>query len=429
MPEFLLHTIWLNGLFRDFPQTTTDGRQLEVIDPGNHNMDAGPDFSAAQIRMDGVVLVGNVEIHVKSSDWVKHGHHQDAAYDTVILHVVKEADKEIFNSRGEKIAQCELKYPEDPQFLDALLANRKWLCAREWEQEDARIDNWKHTLLQDRMMRKCAAIDQLMLLTHNAWNEAFYVTIAHNFGFHTNSLPFELMAKQTPLNYLMKHRSSVFQLEAILFGQSGLLTAEMATDDYSLRLWKEYCFLQKKFNLVPITGSMWKMGRMRPQNFPHLRIAQFAKLIHQSEHLLSEIIQTDDLKKLRQCFFVIPSEYWQTHYRFGAEVPPAAEKAAPKGTIGKSAVDVLIINTAVPYKYAWGRAHGDKTLRENAFRLLDTIPAEKNHIISQWRTLGVRIRSAADSQAFIHLYQEYCIRQRCLNCDVGYQIFTPSEQK
>ena len=135
-------------------------------------------------------------------------------------------------------------------------------------------------------MRKCAAIEQLLLLTHNGWNDAFYVTLAHNFGFHTNSLPFELMAKQTPLNYLMKHRSSVFQLEAILFGQSGLLTAETATDDYSLRLWKEYCFLQKKFNLVPIAGSMWKMGRMRPQNFPHLRIAQFAKLIHQSEHLL-----------------------------------------------------------------------------------------------------------------------------------------------
>ena len=429
MPEFLLHTIWLNGLFRDFPQTTTDGRQLEVIDPGNHNMDAGPDFSAAQIRMDGVVLVGNVEIHVKSSDWMKHGHHHDAAYDTVILHVVKEADKEIFNSRGEKIAQCELKYPEDPHFLDALLANRKWLCAREWEQEDERIDNWKRQLLKDRMMRKCAAIEQLLLLTHNGWNDAFYVTLAHNFGFHTNSLPFELMAKQTPLNYLMKHRSSVFQLEAILFGQSGLLTAETATDDYSLRLWKEYCFLQKKFNLVPIAGSMWKMGRMRPQNFPHLRIAQFAKLIHQSEHLLSEIIQTADLKKLRACFSVVPSAYWQTHYRFGAEVPPAAAKSAPKGTIGKSAVDVLIINTAVPYKYAWGRAHGDKTLRETAYQLLDTIPAEKNHIISQWRTLGVRIRSAADSQTFIHLYQEYCIRQRCLNCDVGYQIFTPSEQK
>lgn len=429
MPEFLLHTIWLNGLFQVFPQTTTDGRKVEVIDPGNHNMDAGPDFSAAQIRIDGVLLAGNVEIHVKSSDWMKHGHQQDAAYDTVILHVVKEADKEIFNSRGEAIAQCELKYPEDPQFLDALLANRKWLCAREWEQEDERIDNWKHQLLKDRMMRKCAAIDQLLLLTHNAWNEAFYVTLAHNFGFHTNSLPFELMAKQTPLSYLLKHRSSVFQLEAILFGQSGLLTAETVADDYSLRLWKEYCFLQKKFGLTPISGSIWKMGRMRPQNFPHLRIAQFAKLIHQSEHLLSEIIQTNDLKLLRQCFSVVPSDYWQTHYRFGAEVPPSAETAIPKGTIGKSAVDVLIINTAVPYKYAWGRAHGDKTLRGDAFRLLDAIPAEKNHIISQWRTLGVRIRSAADSQTFIHLYQEYCIRQRCLNCDVGYQIFTPLEQK
>jgi len=396
MPESLLHTIWLHGLFRDLPQTTTDGRPVQVLDPGQHNLDAGPDFSAAILRIGELRLAGNVEIHVKSSDWYHHGHHTDPAYDSVILHVVREADREVLNSKGEVIPQCELRYPTDPAFIDSLLAQRNWLCSQQWEDSSSPlVTDWKRTVLTDRILKKAHAITQLLQLSCNNWEQAFYITLAHNFGFHTNSLPFEILAKQTPLPYLLKHRNSLFQLTAMLLGQSGLLTE----DD---PLFREYSFLQKKFGLQPMSASMWKMARMRPQNFPQVRIRQFAQLIHQSEHLLSAVLQTSDLKDLRALFAV-------------------------EG-MGRTAIDSLLINVAVPYKYAWGRAHNDAALREEAFALLQRIPAESNHIVNQWKALGVPVRSAADSQTFIHIYQEYCIRQRCLSCDVGLAIFTPAEK-
>lgn len=428
MPELLLHYIWQKGLFKVLPQQTTDGRSLEVLDVGQHNTDAGPDFFAATIRIDGVVWSGNVEIHVKSSDWNRHGHQTDAAYNSVILHVVKEADKEVFNQRGEQLVQCELQYPNDPGYLERMLADQTTLCSSRIISNPQLIkDDWKKILLRDRMQAKSAAISALLQLTNNAWDQAFYVTLAHNFGFHTNGLPFELLAKQTPLAYLQKHRSSLFQLEAMLFGQSGLLTEATATDDYSKRLLTEYRFLSKKFGLVAMDGSMWKMLRMRPQNFPHVRIAQFAALLHQSEFLLSKLIEVDDLKTLRNYFVVSPSEYWQTHYRFGAFTPASPNKKE-RGAIGKAAIDVLLINSVVPYKYAWGRRHMNLTLQDAAFDLLQKLPAEKNTVIAQWQLLGQKAKTAFESQALLQLYQEYCLRQRCLSCDVGYQIFTPENK-
>lgn len=425
MPELLLHMIWSRGIFRAYPQETTDHRPIEVRDTGVHNLDAGPDFFTATISIGGQLWTGNVEIHLKSSDWYKHHHHLDPVYDTVVLHVVREADREVYNSRGEKITQCELQYPRESESLESLLADRNSLCSRRLMGDDSLLNpNWKSTLLHDRLLKKSAAVNQLLLLTHNAWDQAFFITLAHNFGFHTNGLPMEMMARQTPLSCLQKHRSSLLQLEAILFGQSGLLNDDTATDDYSCRLLKEYRFLQKKFNLVPITSTMWKMLRMRPLNFPHIRIAQFAALLYQSEFMLSKVLQAPDLPTLRGLFQVRASEYWQTHYRFGAEVP-AKEGRAARGALGKSAIDSLIINTVVPYRYAWGNAHMDNCMTASAVELLHRLPKEKNSIVQQWCDLGIAIQDAADSQTFIHLHQEYCVRQRCLSCDVGYQIFTP----
>lgn len=408
MPEFLLHTIWLHGLFRTFLQQTTDGMVVEVIDPGLHNPDAGPDFSAARLRIGGQLLVGNVEIHIKSSDWYHHGHHMDAAYDTCILHVVRRVDREVFNSRGERIPQCELRYPEDPTLLEGLLAEHSRFCAQPWSSTDPLdFSEWKKALLEDRILKKAAAINQLLQLSQRHWEQAFYITLAHNFGFHTNSLPFELTLKQTPLTYLLKHRDSLYQLQAMLLGQSGLLE-EPFIGKLSLpseekggpkggveALLREYRFMQKKFLLTPIDGSLWKYGRMRPQNFPHVRLMQFAELIHREEFLFSKVIELSDLGDLRELF-----------------------------GLSRSTSDLLIINSVVPYKYAWGRAHNDPVLQQAAFALMDSLPAEKNGIIDQWKELGVPVRSAADSQAFLHLYQEYCLRQRCLTCDLGYDIFS-----
>lgn len=419
MPEILLHYIWQYKAFMAFPQRTTDGRTIEVLDVGLHNTDAGPDFFNAKILLDGVLWVGNVEIHVCSSDWYVHKHHQDRAYDNVILHVVRRADKKVFNSCGEAVAQCELVYTEDTERLEGMLYDRLTRCNQRLHEDPALMaENWKTWLLSDRMRKKEEAICQLLALNNNHWEEAWYITLAHNFGFHTNGLPFELMARQTPLSYLLKHRDNLFQLEAVLFGQSGLLTEQTATDEYSCALWREYCFLQHKFSLVPIDGSMWKLLRMRPQNFPHVRIAQFAALLHKSEFLFSKVVKEVSVLQLRECFDVTASNYWTTHYRFGIECP------AMERHLGKNAVNSLIINSVVPYQYAHAKAYSDESAQAEACALLAKLPAENNSIIRQWKLLGLKITNAAESQLYLHLYQNYCLEHRCMHCDVGYQIFT-----
>lgn len=419
MPELLLHYIWLQRVFDAFPQYTTDGKLIEVLNVGKHNLHAGPDFFNVQLRIDGMLWVGNVEIHISASDWKRHGHHLDPAYDNVILHVVKRSDKEVFNSKGERIPQCELVYPKVENQLERILVDRISLCNQRIAENPSLLqDDWKRFLLQERMSKKTDAIGQLLALSHNHWEEAFYVTLAHNFGFHTNGLPFEMMARQTPLAYLLKHRDNLFQIEAMLFGQAGLLAEQTATDSYTRSLLQEYRFLQTKFGLMPIEGSLWKMLRMRPTNFPHVRIAQFAALLHQSEALFSKAVDTDDLSLLRGLFAVRASDYWTTHYRFGA-VCTEEEKR-----LGRSAVDVLIINSVVPYQYAYAKAQGQVDKQNAALDLLQRIPAESNSVVQQWKILGLTVRSAADSQTYLQLYQNYCLEHRCTACDVGYQIFT-----
>lgn len=407
MPELLLHYIWLKRLFLTLPQYTTDGRPVEVINVGQHNLDQGPDFFGATIRIGGMEWTGNVEIHVKSSDWYKHGHQQDKAYDNIILHVVRQADKQVFSTNGDAIPQCELQYPENSAYLAGMLADKTSVCSQRLFANPALLqEDWKAMLLRDRMQKKSLAISQLLQLNCNDWEKAFYITLAHNFGFHTNGLPFELLAKQTPLSYLLKHRNSLFQLEAILYGQSGMLATDKRDDAYMQKLRKEYDFLAQKFSLTPLDATLWKHLRMRPQNFPEIRIAQFASLLHHTENLFSKILHSDNLRSLRELFAVTTSDAWGN------------------AAIGRSAIDVLIINSVVPYKYAWGISHNDSQMVDSALHLLASIPAEKNHIVEQWKLLGVDVKNAADSQTFIHLYQDYCIRHRCLSCDVGYQIFT-----
>lgn len=421
MPEILLHYIWMKRLFLVMEQFTTDGRRVEVINVGQHNTDSGPDFTNAVIRIDGVVWTGNVEIHVKSSDWYRHDHQSDTAYDNIILHVVKQVDKVVYNSRGEAIPQCCLRYPANAEYLEQMVRDRSSVCAQRLSENPSLLQpNWKHTLLMERLECKREAIGELLTATHGAWEQAFYVTLAHNFGFHTNGLPFELLARQLPLAYLGKHRDSLFQLEAMLFGVSGLLSAQTATDDYSRRLFTEYQFLAKKFSLSSIDASLWKTLRMRPQNFPHVRIAQFAALLHQSESLFAATMAEHDVSKLRDMFAVAPSAYWQTHYRLGSELNGASRSAA----LGKSSIDILLINTVAPYQYAWAISQRADCPGDEALTLLQSIPAEKNHIVDQWKLLGMKIKNAADSQAYLHLYQEYCIRHRCPQCDIGLEIFT-----
>lgn len=398
MPEIVLHYIWEHCLWAGFEQYTTDGKKVEILSVGEHNRDAGPDYSHARIRIDGHEWVGNIEIHVCASDWTKHHHHLDKAYDNIILHVVRTADKPVYNSKGELIPQCELNYPSDKDYLSALFESAQRMdsaiarigCAEQLLHDPRLLtEGWRKTLLCKRLECKRASITRLLEITKGSWEHALYISLARNFGFHTNSVPFEELAINTPLSCLQKHRNSLFQLTALLLGQAGLVQEP--------ELQKEYDFLRIKFGLTPLEGSIWKHARLRPQNSPELRIRQFAQLMHQSENLLSKILDTDDLKEL-EVLFAVPQ-------------------------MGKSSVDILLINTVIPYKYAYALHQNNPVKAEQALRLMEKIPAENNTIVRQWRVLGQEVKNAADTQALLHLYQNYCQHHECINCEVGYKIF------
>ena len=398
MPEIILHYIWEHCLWAGFDQYTTDGKKVEILSVGEHNRDAGPDYSHARIRIDGKEWVGNIEIHVCASDWTKHHHHLDKAYDNIILHVVRTADKPIYNSKGELVPQCELNYPSDKDYLSDLFESAQRMdsaiarigCAEQLLHDPRLLtEGWRKTLLCKRLECKRASITRLLEITKGSWEHALYISLARNFGFHTNSVPFEELAINTPLSCLQKHRNSLFQLTALLLGQAGLVQEP--------ELQKEYDFLRVKFGLTPLEGSIWKHARLRPQNSPELRIRQFAQLMHQSENLLSKILDTDDLKEL-EVLFAVPQ-------------------------MGKSSVDILLINTVIPYKYAYALHQNNPVKAEQALRLMEKIPAENNTIVRQWRVLGQEVKNAADTQALLHLYQNYCQHHECINCEVGYKIF------
>ena len=398
MPEIVLHYIWERCLWAGYEQQTTDGRKVEILSVGEHNHDAGPDYSHARVKIDGREWIGNIEIHVSSSDWAKHQHHLDSAYDTVILHVVRTADKPIYNSRGALVPQCELQYPSDKDYLSSLFEAAQQMdsavarigCAEQLLHEPSLLtEGWRKTLLRKRLECKRASIERLLDITKGSWEHALYISLARNFGFHTNSVPFEQLAINTPLSYLQKHRNSLFQLTALLLGQAGLIE--------ELELAKEYEFLRTKFGLTPMDASVWKHARMRPQNSPELRIRQFALLLYQSESLLSKILDSKDLKDLYPLFEV--------------------------DKMGKSSIDILLINTVIPYKYAYALYKNNPAEAEAAMQLMEKIAPENNTIIRQWRVLGQQISNAADTQALLHLYQNYCQHHECINCEVGYKIF------
>ena len=406
MPEILLHYIWQKHLWAGFPQYTTDGKPVEVVSVGLYNIHAGPDFTNAHIRINGQDWIGNIEIHVHASDWYKHHHHTDPAYDNTILHVVNQVDKETRNSQGELIPQCELQYPHNHDYLDQLFRSSTlsgaFECGKQLLEDPTLLTKgWKHTLLEKRLECKRKSIEQLLKITQGSWAHAFYISLAHNFGFHTNGLPFEMLALQTPLSCLQKHRNSLFQITAILLGQSGLLSNKDP-------LWQEYCFLQKKFSLHPLEVSIWKKARMRPQNSPEVRIRQFAHLLYQSEHLFANLMETETVEQMAELFTL--------QYR-DERVYTHVNRPLP---IGRNSINILLINTVIPYRYAY--THTQSPI-DNAIAWLEKIKKEDNTIIRQWALLGQKVHSAADTQALIHLYQNYCQPHLCFNCQIGHQVF------
>jgi len=420
MKESILHYVWQYKLFTSHELFTTDGESVEVIDVGKYNTDAGPDFFNAKIRIGETVWAGNLEIHSRSTDWEKHNHQNDKAYDSVILHVVDIADAEVYRIDGTLIPQMVLIYPQHiVTNYEQLINEQKWIpCADKIASVPSIfIQGWKNALLSERLEQKMQAINDLLLEKNQHWEEAFYITLARNFGFSTNSQAFESLAKSLPLAALGKHKDNLFQLEALLFGQAGLLN-ESGLDDYSLKLKHEYEFLRAKFALQPMIASQWKLLRLRPDNFPHIRIAQFAGLIHSSSKLFSKIVENPTIEFLQSVFACEPSVYWQTHYLFGAESSLKNKK------LGARSINGILINTVVPFLFCYAHQKNIQALKDNALQLLEKIPCETNSILTGWKNLEISAQSAYDSQALLQLKKHYCDEKKCLRCRIGHKVMT-----
>lgn len=420
MKESILHYIWQQKLFKAHGLRTTDGEELEIIDVGRLNVDAGPDFFNAKVKIGDTVWAGNIEIHLRSSDWKKHQHQHDKNYNTVILHVVKTADEIVIRADGDKIPQLELSYSESIEVnYHTLLNEQKWIpCADKIQSvPDIFIQSWKSSLMIERLEHKIATIDKLLAENNQHWEDTFYISLARSYGFNTNGQAFESLAKSLPLSALAKHKDNLFQLEAMLFGQAGLLP-EQSDDPYVLRLKQEYDFLKSKFQLEAMDGSLWKLLRLRPGSFPHLRIAQFASLIHKSSKLFSQIISSPRKESLVDLFKTETSEYWKTHYLFEKESPMKVKN------IGTQSIYGILINTVVPLLFCYAKSKGSQDMKDKALRLLDEIPAEQNTITAGWRSLGLEVLSAYDSQALIQLKKCYCDEKKCLRCRIGHKVLT-----
>ncbi len=415
--EQLLHYVWKHKIFPLKELKTTTGQQVEVIDTGLANTDAGPDFFNAKLKLDGVLWIGNIEIHERSSDWFKHGHHADAGYNSVILHIASEIDTEISRSNGERIPQIQLICPE------AVRTNYKELLETDSYPPCYRIipslspftaHSWMSALQMERFEQKATLLNERLKRCQGNWEDAFFITLARNFGFGLNGDAFETWAHRLPFRAVDKHRNDLFQIEAIFFGQAGILE-DSDGDGYYLRLKKEYTYLQHKFGLIPMDASLWRFLRLRPANFPHIRIAQLACLYHRAYGLLSRIMETETLQGVRDILKGGTSEYWLTHYTFGGSSP-----SRPK-TLSNTSLDLLIINTVVTFLYAYGLHKGNRVLCARAGSFLEELKAENNYITRMWEQCGMKASNAADSQALIQLKKEYCDKKKCLYCRIGYE--------
>lgn len=420
MKESILQYVWQHKLFTAHDLVTTDGEKLEIIDTGRNNIDAGPDFFNAKIRIGETLWAGNVEIHTSSTEWYKHNHQSDKAYDTVILHVVLKADCEIYRSDGERIPQLELKYPKQIETnYEQLLNQQKWVPCSDIINLIPLIfiESWKSALLTERLEQKMNSIEQLLSENNQYWEEAFYITLARNFGFGTNSQAFERLAKSLSISVLGKHKDNIIQLEALLFGQAGLLNPDKQ-DDYSIKLKKEYDFLSVKYGLIPMGSSQWKLLRLRPDNFPHVRIAQFAALIHSSTKLFSKMVEDPKIESLRKLFESEPSDYWKTNYLFAHKSPLRIKK------LGAQSINGILINTVIPFLFCYANHKNNDELRNKAIQLFEEIPAEHNSIVNGWVKLGLKTESAFDTQALIQLKKRYCDEKKCLLCRIGHKVMT-----
>lgn len=417
MTEELLHHIWKFRLFNQFDLKTTQQECIEILKVGEHNQDAGPDFFNAKIKIAGTLWVGNVEVHIHSNDWEKHGHQHDRSYDNIILHVVFMAGKQVYRASGEAIPTLEIREHVPAHYVQSY---QRFKCSNDWIPCEKLLpgtplivlNSMLDRLLVERLEERSERIKSMLSLNKMNWEETFYQVLARNFGFKTNALPFELLSKSLPSIFLAKHKSSLLQIEALLFGQAGLLDKHFG-DRYPQQLQNEYVFLRKKFKLVAIDPHLWKFLRLRPVNFPTIRIAQFAALIYNSSHLFSKIMNAQNPSELKELLNVDVSTYWSDHYVFDRRTAIRNKK------LGEESVQNIIINSIIPFLFVSGMVKREEKYMERALRLLEEVDGERNSIIDRWKELGVNVEKASATQALLQLKNKYCDHKRCLQCTIG----------
>ncbi|TAJ14120.1 DUF2851 family protein [Marinilabiliaceae bacterium JC017] len=424
MTEDFLQYLWQQRLCHQAGLRTVAGEPLEIIHPGMRNSDAGPDFFNAKVKIGNTMWAGNIEVHVRADDWYQHGHHLDPAYNNVILHIVKELGNLPQTSLGGTVPVWQMTF--DPTFVDNynnLQQQGKWIPC---EDKFTRINSfimtaWLESLLIERLEEKEALLDRLWERYHQDQDEVFYVVLARSMGFGVNGDPFEYLARQTPLKILLKHADNIFQVEALLLGQAGFLTHIRHPDSYSEKLAKEYAFLAAKYKLKPLDVHVWKFLRLRPSNFPTIRIAQLAMIIHQSRGVFDQVFYQYQVRQVEKCLGVTAVDYWDNHYRLGVESERIVEKS-----IGRSSVHLIMVNSLIPFLFLLARKKVDEAGVEKALKMLEELPAEQNSILTNWERLGIVARDAAQAQALIFLKKAYCNPKKCLYCRVGHHVISSS---
>ncbi len=421
MKEDFLHFLWYHKLFSTRQMKTVQGEDIYVIKSGEYNTNAGPDFLHAQLQIDYQIWVGNVEMHVKSSDWYAHHHETNKDYDAIILHVVWEHDAEIYMKNNQPIPTLVLKdYVHHQVFMNYLslrVRNKEWIsCGTQIGNVDSfLLNNWLEKLYIERLEKKAVLIQELLKQSNNNYEAVLFWLLAKNFGLDVNGDAFLKLARSFDYSVLMKVRHDQTLLSALLFGQAGFLEEDTVQDPYFLALKKEYAFLKHKFKLQGVAKHQFKFFRMRPSNFPTIRIAQLIALIHDYSHLFSRINKSNSLHDFYELFAVEVPSFWKTHYTFMS----VSKKTSKKLT--RSFIDLLLINTIIPMKYVHAKNNGYFT-EDVLFLLIKEIKPEVNSIVSKFLSLKVKAKNAFETQALLELKKNYCSKKRCVSCGVGIRI-------
>ena len=425
MKEEFLHYLWKYGLYDQHSMIDNDNNKIAVLNPGEYNRDSGPDFFNSRILIAGTEWAGNVEIHTRASNFDNHGHNMDPAFDNVILHVVSENDRRVFNSKGEELLTVEIKYDNSyyEKYLDLINNPFVIACQNEIKKLDIFfIRHWLHSLLVERLQLRSDSVMKIFSQTGNDWDETFYRILTRYFGFRVNTEPFEMLASALPFRIIRKHADNRFQIEALLFGTAGMLEEglfkEAVSDKYYKDLIKEFRILSTKYSLVPIHGWLWKFCRLRPVNFPTVRISQLSALLSTAGGLFSRILDTGGIRNLKDLFGVSASSYWDNHYIFGKK-----SKAISKNT-GMQAADIFLINAVIPLIFIYGRYHDNNDVCEKALTFLGEIRPETNSVTRDWKSAGIEVESAFYTQALLQLTDEYCKKRRCLECRIGCKLIS-----